>query len=86
VSVDLYHDQPHYWLGRLSRTITLAVVDLRDDHPRIAREHLQETIREFLRSPVPSEELKTDLRGDLRRRYLNVRRGGCRVASRVRSL
>jgi len=68
VSAEQYHDQPHFWLGRLSRSITLAVGDLRDDRPRVAREHLQATIREFLRSPVASEELKATLRGDLRRR------------------
>jgi len=59
---------PHFWLGRLSRSITLALVDMRDSRPRVAQEHLNATIREFLRSPVASEELKDTLRGDLRRR------------------
>ena len=63
-----YYAEPHLWIGRLSRSITLALADLRNDRPRVAQKHLQDTIREFLRSAVPSEGLKADLRGDLRRR------------------
>jgi len=57
-----------FWLGRLSKGITLALVDLRDKRPEVAREHLHSLIRDFLQAPVPSEELKSELRGDLRRR------------------
>ena len=68
MNVDRYNAEPHFWTGRVSRSITLAVADLRDKRPEVAREHLNATIREFLRSPVASEELKDTLRGDLRRR------------------
>jgi hypothetical protein len=68
VNVENYHAEPHFWIGRLSRSITLALADLGDDRPRAAREHLKATIDEFLRSPVPSDELKRDLNGDLRHR------------------
>jgi hypothetical protein len=68
VTIEEYAAEPHFWIGRLSRTITLAVADLRDDRPRAAREHLQATINEFLRCPVASDELKASLKADLRRR------------------
>jgi hypothetical protein len=63
-----YIAEPHFWLGRLSRGITLALVDLRDKRPEVAREHLHSFIAGFLKAPVASEELKIDLRGDLKRR------------------
>ena len=64
----VYDDQPHFWLGRMSKGITLALVDLRNKRPEVAREHLHSLIADFLKAPVPSEELKSELRGDLRRR------------------
>jgi hypothetical protein len=54
---------PDFWIGRLSRSVTLALEDLRDDRPRVAREHLQATIREFLSSPVSQRRVKDDLEG-----------------------
>jgi len=58
----------HFWIGRLSRSTTLALADMRDKRPYVAREHLNATIRDFLRSPIVSDELRQRLRGDLRRR------------------
>jgi len=66
VSVHPYNDQPHFWIGRMSKAITLAVADLRLHRENVAREHLQDLIRDFLRSPVASDELRATLRDDLR--------------------
>jgi hypothetical protein len=46
----------------------LALDDLRHSRPDIACEHLSALIKDFLRSPIPSEDLKATLRADLRRR------------------
>ena len=64
-----YDGEVHFWVGRLSKGITLAVMDLRDRRPEVAREHLHSLIADFLQAPVPTEELKSELRGDLRRRH-----------------
>ena len=71
-----YAAEPHFWIGRLSRSITLALVDLRDDRPRAAREHLTETVREFMRSPVPSEEPEDRSQRGSEASVAAVRRGG----------
>lgn len=44
---------PHFWLGRLSTALAVA-----PDHPKVAREALEE----FVRSPLPSRELVQTLR------------------------
>lgn len=44
---------PYFWLGRLSMALAVA-----PRHPHVA----QDTLKEFIRSPVPSPELKNLLR------------------------
>ena len=56
-----------YWTARLATGITLAVGDLRCKQEHLARVQLEELMRDFLRSPLPSSELKRALREDLKR-------------------
>jgi len=50
-------DTPNYWLGRLSATVGIAAQTVRVN-PKGAEKDLQDALSAFLRSPVPSEELK----------------------------
>ena len=50
-----------YWVARLATGITLAVGDLRQKHEHLARVQLEQLMREFLASPLPSSELKRSL-------------------------
>ena len=54
-----------YWVGRLSMTIALALRDV--EKPRYVRDDLRAALEDFLRSPLPSGELKASLREEMRR-------------------
>lgn len=54
---------PHYWLGVLSMTMAQAVGE-RD--PSESRRLLERSLKDYLRSPVPSEEVKRYLREEMR--------------------
>lgn len=49
VRVERYVTEPGYWLGRLSMAVAVA-----PKHPDVARD----VLKEFVRSPVPTPELK----------------------------
>lgn len=54
-------ESPHYWLGALSTTVGIAAQTV-TQKPTAAQKDLQACLREFLASPVPSDELRAILR------------------------
>jgi len=65
-ALDLIPDISHtdgYWLGSLSMAIATAVKE--PDH-KWARQNLRRALDDFLRSPLPSEELVHMLREELK--------------------
>ena len=52
--------EPHYWLGRLSWALAHSITH-RDRYVG------EEALREFMRSPVPTPELKELLREELKK-------------------
>lgn len=53
--------RPDFWIGYLAMGISIA---LRLDGPKEARADLKRTLDAFLRSPVPSRELRRRLTTD----------------------
>jgi hypothetical protein len=56
-------DTDPFWLGKLSMSIALAVPRVGGD----VRDDLEQTLADFLHSPLPSEELKRTLREEMGR-------------------
>jgi hypothetical protein len=63
---DTYAHNCAYWLGRLSMAAALTTRAIKNGYGNVAEKDMRRTLDEFLRSPVPSEELKTDIRENLR--------------------
>jgi hypothetical protein len=63
---DTYAHDCAYWLGRLSMAAALTARSIKLGYAKDAGTDMRRTLDEFLRSPVPSEELKTDIRENLR--------------------
>lgn len=53
----------HYWVGSLSMSVALA---LKAEQPE-ARRILKRVLDDFLRSPLPSSELRSILRQEMKR-------------------
>ena len=53
-----------YWVGVLSMSIALAIPKI--EKPAYVREDLRRALEDFLRSPVPSAELKDSLRREMK--------------------
>ena len=51
-----------FWVGRLSRAVPLAREDIRVGEVKSARQDLEVTLEDFLRSPVPSDGLRREVR------------------------
>jgi hypothetical protein len=55
-----------YWVGSLSASAAAAYSALKRNDPATARHQLKHTLDDFLRSPLPSEELRSMLREEMR--------------------
>lgn len=56
-----------FWVGRFSTAVAMAVPRIKT-RPDDVAEDLKRTLDEFLRSPLPSADLKRSLKEDLRGR------------------